>query len=111
MILAPLPVCVLERRVERPALERNWSRHRHSTAVNQLERASTTTPDRLKLPSSQVTAVPRTTLGVKGSQVQILSSRRSDGRWLLVAAAAYSYVYLRKCRSRSILTGLPVDHE
>ena len=44
-----------------------------------------------------------TYLGVKGSQVQILSSRRSDGRCPLVGGAAHSWVYLRKCCLKLIL--------
>ena len=50
--------------MERPSLERNWSRHRPHGAPNRPERISTTPLDLLKLPFSQVMAILQAFLAV-----------------------------------------------
>jgi hypothetical protein len=47
-------------------------------------------------PVPQAEETANTLLGVKGSQVQILSSRRHDGRFLATGGAAHQRSYLRK---------------
>ena len=54
----------LERNLERPRLERNWSGHRPHGAQNRPERASTTPVDLQKMPFMQVKAVVQTFLAV-----------------------------------------------
>jgi hypothetical protein len=71
-------LCLLERDLERMLLERNWSAHSPLIALNRPQPELT---DLLR-PGNSAFSLVRTVavacLGVKGSQVQILSSRRRD---------------------------------
>ena len=74
---------VLERDLERMLLERNWSAHSLQTALNRRQPRPTDLPRPGNSAFSLVKRVAVACLGVKGSQVQILSSRRQIGRCFL----------------------------
>ena len=67
----------LERELERRGLERNWSRHRPSAALNRPERGLTAAVDLLKSSFPQARALVAATLAVKGSGVRIPSAPQS----------------------------------
>jgi hypothetical protein len=53
---------------------------------------------------SLFSALRRATLGVKGSQIQILSSRRPDGRFPCYWGAAHRAIYQRKCARLTVFS-------
>jgi hypothetical protein len=61
------------------------------------------------IPVSQAELLQTLYLGVKGPQVQILSSRRRDGRFLALQEAAHHCIYQQKRLPSAISSGSVVD--